>query len=190
MTNSRVFYTPREAAGATGTRLSLRPLISGGHEWQTSDASRREIVESRSSVVMPRFTRGIQYAVTFRIKANRLWNTGSPGQAGRRRQSKLLEKLNQQLILRRSELRFRPFRPKAPGPQSNPPLMRLCNLPGAPASTHRFEAPRHIPSVYANQNRPSRDTPDHQPAARSSPGGTQLRSADPGPDRRAGADST
>jgi len=27
VTNSRVFYTPREAAGATGTRLSLRPLI-------------------------------------------------------------------------------------------------------------------------------------------------------------------
>jgi hypothetical protein len=28
--------------GATGTRLSLRPLIFEGHELQTSDASRRE----------------------------------------------------------------------------------------------------------------------------------------------------
>jgi ATP-dependent RNA helicase DeaD len=49
-------------------------------------------------------------------------------------------------MLDRSELRFGPFRPKAPGPQSNPPLMRLCNLPGTPASTHRFEAPRIFPA--------------------------------------------
>jgi hypothetical protein len=43
VTNSRVFYTPREAAGATGTRLSLRPLFFRG-EWfmHNSDASRRE----------------------------------------------------------------------------------------------------------------------------------------------------
>src|SRR5450631_1931855 len=40
---------------------------------------------------MPRFRRGIQYAVTSRVSRNRLWNTGSPGQAGRRRQSKLFE---------------------------------------------------------------------------------------------------
>jgi hypothetical protein len=30
VTNSRVFYTPREAAGASGARHSLRPLISDG----------------------------------------------------------------------------------------------------------------------------------------------------------------
>jgi hypothetical protein len=29
VTNSRVYYTPREAAGAPGARHSLRPLISG-----------------------------------------------------------------------------------------------------------------------------------------------------------------
>jgi len=30
VTNSRVFYTTREAAGASGARHSLRPLISWG----------------------------------------------------------------------------------------------------------------------------------------------------------------
>ena len=44
---------------------------------ETSDASRRENAESYSPVVMPRFKRGIQYAVTSRVNANRLWNTGS-----------------------------------------------------------------------------------------------------------------
>jgi hypothetical protein len=31
VTNSRVFYTTREAAGASDTRHSLRPLFSEGH---------------------------------------------------------------------------------------------------------------------------------------------------------------
>src|SRR6202041_466316 len=56
-----------------------------------SGASRRGNAELYSSAVMPRFMRGIQYAVTSRMSANRLWNTGSPGQAGRRRQSRLFE---------------------------------------------------------------------------------------------------
>jgi hypothetical protein len=42
VTNARATYTTRATAGATGTRLSLRPLIFEGHECQTSDASRRE----------------------------------------------------------------------------------------------------------------------------------------------------
>src|SRR5689334_11336909 len=36
------------------------------------------------SVAMPRFKRGIQYAVASRLNHCCLWNTGSPGQAGRR----------------------------------------------------------------------------------------------------------
>jgi len=35
-----------------------------------------------SSAVMPRLDRGIQYSRGFSINS-RLWNTGSPGQAGR-----------------------------------------------------------------------------------------------------------
>jgi hypothetical protein len=58
---------------------------------QNSDALRRESAESHSAAVMPRFKRGIQYAVTSRMGTNRLWNTGSPGQAGRRRRSKMPE---------------------------------------------------------------------------------------------------
>jgi hypothetical protein len=46
---------------------------------QNSGAPRREKAESRSQIVMPRFKRGIQYAVMSRIMTNRLWNTGSPG---------------------------------------------------------------------------------------------------------------
>jgi len=34
VTNSRVFYTPREAAGAAGARHSLRPLISEGRTFR------------------------------------------------------------------------------------------------------------------------------------------------------------
>jgi hypothetical protein len=36
-----------------------------------------------ASAVMPRFMRGTQYAAASRLKHSRLWNTGSPGQAGR-----------------------------------------------------------------------------------------------------------
>ena len=48
VTNSRAFYTPREAAGATGTRLSLRPLIFEAKEYaqpgRESAAGRRRCV--------------------------------------------------------------------------------------------------------------------------------------------------
>ena len=46
VTNSRVFYSTREAAGASGARHSLRPLIfEGGTFRQNSGASRRENAE-------------------------------------------------------------------------------------------------------------------------------------------------
>jgi hypothetical protein len=46
VTNARVYYTTRAAAGASGARHSLRPLIGGlGNFWQTSGASRREIAK-------------------------------------------------------------------------------------------------------------------------------------------------
>jgi hypothetical protein len=44
VTNARAFYTPRAAAGATGTRHSPRPLW-GGSFMHNSGASRREIVD-------------------------------------------------------------------------------------------------------------------------------------------------
>jgi hypothetical protein len=48
VTNSRVFYTTREAAGATGTRRFLRPLLSEGKSLlNNSGASRREIERAR-----------------------------------------------------------------------------------------------------------------------------------------------
>jgi hypothetical protein len=40
--------------------------------------------ESATKAVMPRLDRGIQYAAASRLNHGRLWNTGSPGQAGRR----------------------------------------------------------------------------------------------------------
>jgi hypothetical protein len=43
VTNARAFYTPRAAAGASGARHSLRPLLSEGANFlQSSGASRRE----------------------------------------------------------------------------------------------------------------------------------------------------
>jgi len=46
VTNARVTYTPRAAAGASRARHSLRPLIEGqGNLEQTSGASCREIAK-------------------------------------------------------------------------------------------------------------------------------------------------
>src|SRR5258708_15707585 len=90
VTNARVYYTPRAAAGASGARHSLRPLYSG----RTIRAQLGRIAPREGgvmfSIVMPRFKRGIQYAVTSRISTNRLWNTGSPRPTGRRPRRKLM----------------------------------------------------------------------------------------------------
>jgi len=46
VTNARAFYTPRAAAGASGTRHSPRPLFLGRmFRGNSSGASRRETVE-------------------------------------------------------------------------------------------------------------------------------------------------
>jgi hypothetical protein len=46
VTNARVYYTPRAAAGASGARHSLRPLIEeGGTFTQNSGARRGEIAK-------------------------------------------------------------------------------------------------------------------------------------------------
>ena len=46
VTNSRVFYTTREAAGASGARHSLRPLIREGGTFPANlGAMRREIAK-------------------------------------------------------------------------------------------------------------------------------------------------
>src|SRR5216683_2150474 len=46
VTNARVYYTPRAAAGASGARHSLRPLTSGGRTFtQNSRARRGEIAK-------------------------------------------------------------------------------------------------------------------------------------------------
>ncbi len=44
VTNARVYYTTRAAAGASGARHSLRPLLAeGGNQEQNSGAMRGEI---------------------------------------------------------------------------------------------------------------------------------------------------
>jgi hypothetical protein len=49
--NARAFYTPRAAAGATGTRLSLRPLFFEAKDLHNSGASRRGIVKLYLTVI-------------------------------------------------------------------------------------------------------------------------------------------
>ena len=52
VTNARVYYTPRAAAGAPGARHSLRPLFGEGQIFmKTSGASRRENVDLRLAVI-------------------------------------------------------------------------------------------------------------------------------------------
>ena len=95
----RVHFFRTRAAGATGTRRSLRPPTfrarDDGHP--PGRNSPRECggvfgamrgcvwsdVVAALSAVMPRFMRGIQYAAASRLKYWRLWNTGSPDQVGR-----------------------------------------------------------------------------------------------------------
>ena len=91
VTNSCAFYFAHEAAGASGARHSLRPLYSEGTGSCITRAFRAAGMRSCVSIVMPRFKRGIQYAVASHISRNRLWNTGSPGQTGRRHLSMLFE---------------------------------------------------------------------------------------------------
>ena len=56
VTNSRVFYTTREAAGAAGTRHSPRPLFSKGASFlHNSGASRREIADLYLKLAYLRF---------------------------------------------------------------------------------------------------------------------------------------
>jgi len=57
-----------EAAGASRARHSLRPLNRGSDaSGITRTKTRGEIAELCPSIVMPRFKRGIQYAVISRI---------------------------------------------------------------------------------------------------------------------------
>ena len=52
VTNARVYYTPRAAAGAPGARHSLRPLFGEGQIFmKTSGASRRENADLRLAVI-------------------------------------------------------------------------------------------------------------------------------------------
>src|SRR6266849_7814585 len=90
---TRVLFYAHAASGATRIRHSLRPLlISRVVRLKNSDAFvPRERGVASSSTVMPRFMRGIQYAAASRFKHDRLWNTGSPGQAGRRHRSEQVD---------------------------------------------------------------------------------------------------
>jgi hypothetical protein len=52
VTNARVYYTTRAAAGASGARHSLRPLISeGGKFLQTSRETRGEIAKPYPTIM-------------------------------------------------------------------------------------------------------------------------------------------
>jgi hypothetical protein len=48
-----LFHFAREAAGAAGTRLSLRPLFSGRKVQHSSGVSRREPCDPRDPSVIP-----------------------------------------------------------------------------------------------------------------------------------------
>jgi hypothetical protein len=52
VTNARVFYTPRTAAGASGARHSLRPLIGGREISSTTRAHRAAGMRNRVSFVI------------------------------------------------------------------------------------------------------------------------------------------
>jgi hypothetical protein len=72
-------------AGAASIRCSPRPLdVEGGRYGIHPGASvPRECERASLSAVMPRLDRGIQYAAAWRFLPRCLWNTGSPGRAGR-----------------------------------------------------------------------------------------------------------
>ena len=61
VTNARAFYTPRAAAGASGTRHSPRPLL-GGSILHNSGASRRGMAEVYLSYPRRPRKRAIQYS--------------------------------------------------------------------------------------------------------------------------------
>jgi len=48
VTNSRVFYTTREAAGASNARHSLRPLVSGANDYRKTRAQRAARSQART----------------------------------------------------------------------------------------------------------------------------------------------
>ena len=84
----------RETAGAARTRSSLLPLFfEGCDQAQLGRTPRRGNADVCPSSVMPRLDRGIQYAAASPLNHYSLWNTGSPGQAGRRHRV-LFEMLN------------------------------------------------------------------------------------------------
>ncbi|APG09296.1 hypothetical protein BKD09_13210 [Bradyrhizobium japonicum] len=70
-------------------RTEVAPLVAEvGYRGVKETRMFRDRSERRPHMlVMPRLDRGIQYAVASRLK-HRLWDTGSPGQAGRRQRSK------------------------------------------------------------------------------------------------------
>src|SRR6266702_5975923 len=84
-----------ETAGAACTRHSLLPLL--GRNGRNVRTNLGQTVPRESGVMFEMATqaprthchpprmRGIQYAAASRLKHCGLWNTGSPGQAGRRR---------------------------------------------------------------------------------------------------------
>jgi len=78
------FLLHARLAGAASIRCSPRPLVSRGASICKTRTLRAARIQSHIfSAVMPRLDRGIQYAAAFRLKHCGLWNTGSPGRAGR-----------------------------------------------------------------------------------------------------------
>src|SRR2546421_7532974 len=77
-------YGSRLALRLAGTTWILYP--SSQFSFQTAKMVFRSSLRangSRECAPDDRLQRGIQYAAVFRFYHSRLWNTGSPGQAGR-----------------------------------------------------------------------------------------------------------
>ncbi|MGY3359487.1 peptide chain release factor 3 [Bradyrhizobium sp. GM0.4] len=76
-------------SGAERVLSRLHKGTGGGHRVHQRQGRQEEglgwgSVRSSPSAVMPRLDRGIQYAAASRLNNDRLWNTGSSDQAGRR----------------------------------------------------------------------------------------------------------
>src|SRR6478735_12067893 len=53
-------------------------------------------LDGTTLTVVPRFNRGIQHAAASPLRHHGLWNTGSPGQAGRRREENLRSRVRRE----------------------------------------------------------------------------------------------
>jgi hypothetical protein len=174
VTNARAHYSTRAAAGATGTRLSLRPLFWGGSNLHNSGAIRRGMADAHLAVIASVAKQSIlssrSHGLLRRFAPRNDGNfSSSPAKAGdpvfrgvrdrsessRRTgyprfrgvpfaKPRAVQELNQKFVLPAPSCAFGPLGLKHPKPQSNPPFMRLCICQARRLRPAWSEAPCHI----------------------------------------------